>query len=113
MDKFSSELKRCLRKYPRTRVYDLLQLLFHGTKNTKPIEIYASEFGLDNRFAYDGYYGKGSYFANSAHYSFDYHHRTDETITDEFGKHSLRTVYQQFLCFVIKGESVSLPRQSL
>jgi hypothetical protein len=51
MDKFSSELKRCLRKYPRTRVYDLLQLLFHGTKSTKPIEIYASEFGLDNRFA--------------------------------------------------------------
>ena len=51
MDKFSSELKRCLKKYPRTRVYDLLQLMFHGTKQTKPIEIYASEFGLDSRFA--------------------------------------------------------------
>ena len=86
MDKFSSELKRILKKYPRARVSDLSQLMFHGTKSTKPEEIYASEYGLDNRFASQGMYGKGIYFANNANYSIVYQHRAEELIIDDSGQ---------------------------
>lgn len=85
MDKFSSELKRLLKKYPRTRVSDLMQLMFHGPKTTKPEAIYASEYGLDNRFAHNGMYGEGIYFANNANYSITYQHRAEEFIIDESG----------------------------
>lgn len=58
-----------MKKYPNTDVWDLVRLLFHGSKNTDPWLIYASEYGLDMRFANEGMYGKGIYFANNSLYS--------------------------------------------
>lgn len=73
-DKFTGELRRTLKKYPLSSVWDLTRLLFHGSNQTKPSQIYASDYGLDMRFANAGMYGTGIYFANSSHYSRSYEH---------------------------------------
>ena len=44
--------------------------LFHGTRTTKPIEIYNSEDGFDMRFCQSGSWGIGSYFAHNSRFSF-------------------------------------------
>ena len=35
-DKFTLELKKNLRKYPDKKIWDLMKLLFHGSKTTDP-----------------------------------------------------------------------------
>ena len=50
-DKFKCELQRTLRKYPDKSLFEIVKLLFHGTKSVAPSEIYSGEYGLDNRFA--------------------------------------------------------------
>ena len=45
-------------------------LLFHGTRNTKPEQIYHNfDVGFDLQYANQGMYGKGLYFAVGANYS--------------------------------------------
>ena len=56
-DKFTLELRKTLKKYPSKKSWDLIKLLFHGSKNTSPEIIYSTEYGLDNRFSHDGMYG--------------------------------------------------------
>ena len=48
--------------------------LFHGTKNTRPKEIFKSEQGFDPRYSSQGMWGTGAYFAVNAKYSDDYSH---------------------------------------
>jgi len=44
-------------------------LLFHGTRNTDPVEIYNGEYGFDMRFSRKGLWGRALYFAEDAEYS--------------------------------------------
>ena len=48
--------------------------LFHGSNQTDPNLIYASEDGLDIRFANAGAFGTGIYFANNSAYSHSFTH---------------------------------------
>lgn len=48
--------------------------LFHGTKNTRPKEIFKSEQGFDPRYSSQGMWGTGAYFAVDAKYSDNYSH---------------------------------------
>jgi hypothetical protein len=45
------------------------KLLFHGSRQTRPEQIYNSEKGFDFRFANQGLWGEGAYFAVNARYS--------------------------------------------
>jgi len=53
-----------------------MKLLFNGTRSTNPEVVLSSEYGLDNRFAREGFYGTGIYFADNAHYVNDYSYTT-------------------------------------
>jgi hypothetical protein len=77
------------------KIESLVKLLFNGTKETDPAEIFASEYGLDNRFAKKGMYGTGIYFADNAHYCRNYEHKQG-------------SVSQLLVCFVIVGQSIQL-----
>ena len=69
--------------------------LFHGTQATDPKVIWHDgDVGMDNRFCSSGYYGRGSYFSESAHYSDGYAHN------DPSSGHK-----QMFLVSVVCGES--------
>ena len=105
-DKFSGELRRTLKKYPNGSVWDLTRLLFHGSNNTKPSQIYASDYGLDMRFANAGMFGTGIYFANNSHYSRSYEHKATNVLGSDGQQHA--TASQMFFCLVATGESVSL-----
>lgn len=48
--------------------------LFHGTRTTKPEDIYKCETGFDMRFSKEGMWGIGNYFAIKASYSHGYAH---------------------------------------
>jgi hypothetical protein len=48
--------------------------LYHGTRGTKPSDIFTSDEGFDMRFANNGYYGRANYFAEKASYSHGYTH---------------------------------------
>ena len=55
-------------------------LLFHGTRNNKPSDIYEHEEGFDLRFGRAGMWGNGNYFAVNASYSNSYaYHLPDGT----------------------------------
>ena len=59
--------------------YDsLMKLLFHGTKNTKPEEIYLGEEGFDFRFSRPGFFGQGIYFAEDPAYSHTYNYQVSQ-----------------------------------
>lgn len=49
--KFLTELKLSCEKYKDRSLTQLIKLLFHGCKNTKPEEIYNGNQGLDMRFS--------------------------------------------------------------
>lgn len=61
-------------KYPNKCFTEVVKLLFHGSKNTDPKLIYGTENGLDLRFAKNGVWGQGIYFANNSRYSLNYSH---------------------------------------
>ena len=48
------------------------KLLFHGTSNTNPKEIYTGDSSFDTRFSRQGMWGKGNYFAVNASYANSY-----------------------------------------
>ena len=100
-DKFSGELRRTLKKYPWKKTWDLMKLLFHGTKNTDPNLICGDEYGLDNRHSHNGMYGNGVYFANNSNYSRHYAYAKNNS------------EYQMFICFVLTGEPICLAPQKI
>ena len=71
------------------------KLLFHGSRQTRPEQIYNSEKGFDFRFANPGLWGEGAYFAVNAQYSDTYAHSL------------LDGSRQFFLALVLTGESYS------
>ena len=73
-EKFLTEFKRMLRKYPKLQISDIVKHLFHGSRETAPELIYGSEDGLDFRFSNSGMYGRGIYFADNSQYSSTYGH---------------------------------------
>ena len=76
------------------------KLLFHGTRNTPPSDIYQDEEGFDMRFSNAGMWGMGNYFAVNASYSDGYaHHLSDGT-------------WQMFLAKVLTGHSITLESDS-
>ena len=50
----------------------LIKVLFHGTNKTDPLVIAKCQEGLDIKYARDGLYGRGIYFADNSQYSFNY-----------------------------------------
>ena len=55
------------------------KLLFHGTRDTDPKEIYKGDSSFDMRFSRQGHWGKGNYFAVNASYSDAYAHSVRDT----------------------------------
>jgi len=55
------------------------KLLFHGTRNTDPKEIYKGDSSFDTRFSRQGFWGRGNYFAINASYSDSYAHSVHGT----------------------------------
>jgi len=76
-------------------VKHMTRLLFHGTKNTEPTLIYNGEKGFMMQFAAEGYWGRGTYFAEKACYS---HHYASVPKNDP-------NIRQMFLAEVIVGDS--------
>ena len=50
------------------------KLLFHGSRDTDPKEIYKGDSSFDARFSRQGMWGRGNYFAVNASYSDSYAH---------------------------------------
>ena len=73
------------------------KLLFHGSRQTRPEQIYKSEKGFDFRFANEGLWGVGTYFAVNAQYSNAYAFK----LSGGSGR------LQFFLALVLTGESYS------
>ena len=68
-DKYRFSLERLEKK---TKGETNERLLFHGTSLTSPSKVYTSEHGFDFRYAADGLWGSGIYFAENASYSNEY-----------------------------------------
>lgn len=77
----------------RNRVNE--KLLFHGTTQTPPEKIYRSEKGFDFRFARQGLWGEGTYFAVNASYSHNYSYTVNQSSPRR----------QMFLALVLTGDS--------
>ena len=69
------------------------RLLFHGSSQTRPEQIYNSEKGFDFRFSNQGLWGEGAYFAVDAQYS------------DRYAYEPYSGRRQFFLAMVLTGES--------
>ena len=55
------------------------KLLFHGTSDTDPKEIYKGDSSFDIKFSRQGLWGKGNYFAVNASYSHSYAYSVHDT----------------------------------
>ena len=75
-------------------------LLFHGTRNAPPSDIYQHEEGFDMRFGRAGMWGNGNYFAVKASYSNKYAYRLSDG------------TQQVFLAKVLTGLSIDLEPDS-
>jgi hypothetical protein len=72
--------------------------LFHGTRNTPPLQIYgASDVGFDMRFSSLGMWGRANYFAEKASYSHAYCHSPQNS-----------TEGQIFLAQVLVGDAIHI-----
>ena len=71
-------------------------LLFHGTRNNRPSDIYEHEEGFDMRFGRAGMWGNGNYFAVKASYSNKYAYCLSDGTK------------QMFLAKVLTGQSIEL-----
>ena len=54
------------------------KLLFHGTRETDPKQIYMGEVGFDCRFSSKGKWGQANYFAEDANFADKYAHVPSE-----------------------------------
>ena len=52
------------------------KMLFHGTRGTRPEQIYEGDQGFDMRHSREGMWGRGNYFAVKSAYSLAYSHET-------------------------------------
>eukprot|EP00347_Sterkiella_histriomuscorum_P007801 403347509 len=97
-ERFTTEIKFMKQKYPEKEFEDMLQHLFHGSRNVDPSLIYDSSIGFDFRLSGDGcLYGRGAYFAKHSGYSDNYRfmiHSTSEC--------------QIFVALVLTGNFVTL-----
>ena len=75
-------------------------LLFHGTRDNQPSDIYEHEEGFDMRFGRAGMWGNGNYFAVKASYSDNYAYRLPDG------------TQQIFLAKVLTGRSIELKPDS-
>ena len=76
--------------------------LFHGTRSTRPVEIYNGEEGFDMRHSKTGMWGVGIYFASSASYSLNYAYDDSLTNSKQF-IFSKVAVGSPYVC--IKGDT--------
>ena len=60
------------------------KLLFHGTKQTPPSQIWESEDGFDLRYCRHGMWGIGTYFAVKASYSDNYAYNYHDVVREMF-----------------------------
>lgn len=60
------------------------KLLFHGSKQNNPEEIYMGTEGFDMRFSRNGMWGRGNYFAMNASYSNSFAFQTKDGIRKMF-----------------------------
>ncbi|TNV83377.1 hypothetical protein FGO68_gene5837 [Halteria grandinella] len=78
-----------------------VKYLFHGTKHTKPSDIYESEQGFNIAYSNNGSWGRANYFAVNASYS-----------CNGF-KHAVGNgTYQIFFARVLLGKCIELARDS-
>lgn len=78
------------------------KLLFHGTSQNDPKEIYQGAEGFDMRFSRDGAWGRGNYFAVNASYS------------DRYAFHAGDGIKKMFAAWVLTGRAyLSKPKSSL
>eukprot|EP01127_Copromyxa_protea_P019900 TRINITY_DN6552_c0_g1_i1.p1 TRINITY_DN6552_c0_g1~~TRINITY_DN6552_c0_g1_i1.p1 ORF type:complete len:946 (+),score=151.03 TRINITY_DN6552_c0_g1_i1:32-2869(+) len=95
--KFVLEREQVMEKNANESSITYTRLLFHGTRNTSPSNIYNSESGFMMQFCSKGMWGIGTYFAEKAVYSHDYCHPTAD------GKKQI------FLAVVITGDTHDCP----
>eukprot|EP00347_Sterkiella_histriomuscorum_P018477 403345369 len=82
---------------------DLMQYLFHGTRDVNPKLIYESKIGFDFRLSNEkGLYGSGTYFAKNSGYSNAYRYKIPD-----------KEQYQMFVALVLTGESIKLEQTKL
>ena len=74
----------------------LEELLFHGTGNNEPENIYNGGEGFDTRFSSSGMWGRGNYFAVNSLYSNSYAFKTNAGTR------------KMFAAWVLTGNSVNL-----
>lgn len=86
--------------------------LFHGTRTTKPEDIYKDkEESFNINYSSDSnLLGRGIYFAEKAEYSNSY--RYTESVAEKgfFGAFSKTNLYSMFLCEVYVGQSQKCPK---
>eukprot|EP00347_Sterkiella_histriomuscorum_P019344 403342004 len=90
-----SELNRLLVKHPDHAPLDLMNHLFHGTRQNDPQSIFSFENGLDMRYCNGGAHGIGIYFADNSQYSNSY------KFQNAAGQSEM------FMCLVLTGLSSS------
>lgn len=88
---------RCqlMRKFNTAYLQD--ELLFHGTRQNKPEQIYGGGEGFNMHFSRQGLWGKGNYFAVNSSYS------------DSFAYRAKSGAKKMFAAWVLTGNSVFLP----
>ena len=100
--KFLTEVELSCEKYKGKSLTNLIKLLFHGSKNTNPKDIYESNQGLDMRYSSQGFYGQGIYFADTPNYSDGYAHVCNEIYNSDY------KMKKMFLCFVLVGDACEM-----
>eukprot|EP00347_Sterkiella_histriomuscorum_P017051 403350847 len=97
-ERFVNEIKFMSQKYPGKDFEDIMQHLFHGTRDVDPSLIFDSLIGFDFRLSNDKcLFGRGAYFAKNSGYSDSYRHSIPNSIRQ----------YQIFVALVITGESIT------
>eukprot|EP00347_Sterkiella_histriomuscorum_P005904 403354831 len=97
-DRFINEIKFMSQKYPGKDFEDIMQHLFHGTRNVDPSLIFDSFIGFDFRLSNDKcFFGRGAYFAKNSGYSYSYRHSIPNSTNQ----------YQISFALVITGESIT------
>ena len=86
----------CSKRMSDRNLYVRDELLFHGTRGTKPEHIYKGTDSFDLRCSSGGMWGRGTYFAVNAEYSDSYAYREGN-------------IQKMFAAFVLTGNSYFSP----
>ena len=89
----------CSKRMSDRNLYVRDELLFHGTRGTKPEHIYKGTDSFDLRCSSGGMWGRGTYFAVNAEYSDSYAYREGN-------------IQKMFAAFVLTGNSYFSPPDS-